>query len=196
VGTEVLKGLEGVRRRPGMYVGDVDGDGLFNLLWEPVGNVIDQHLMRRVTEVRVEIANDGWITVTDDGPGIAADLLTVLFTKLHFRGTHDGHSPHIHFTSGFRSVGLAVVSALSERVEVESTRRGVRTARTFARGCATEEARRKEPSSIDGTSIRFKPDAQIFGANVIDRKRTSTTSSSTLVWRGRTRRHGRRSARS
>jgi DNA gyrase/topoisomerase IV subunit B len=126
--------------------------------------------MRQLNEVRVDIADDGWITVTDDGPGIAGNLIAKLFTTLNHRGTYDGHTPHIHFTSGFHSVGLAVVSALSERVEVESTRRGARTSRTFARGRATEEPRRKEPSSADGTSIRFKPDAQIFGAKEMDRK--------------------------
>lgn len=168
-----MKGLEGVRHRPGMYIGDIDRDGLLNLLWELVGNAIDQHLMRRVNEVRVDIGDDGWITVTDDGPGMEGNLLTELFTKLHFHGTFDGHAPHIHFTSGFQSVGLAVVSALSERVEVESTRRGVRTERAFARGCATGEPRRKERSSTDGTTIRFKPDAQIFGERELDRKHTA-----------------------
>jgi len=167
---EKLEGLEPVRRRPGMFIGDVEPNGVFNLLWELVGNAIDQHLMRRLNEVRVDISDAGWITVTDDGPGIEGNRLTELFTELNFRGTYDGHSPHIHFTSGFQSVGLAVVSALSERVEVESTWRGARMARTFARGHATDEPRRKEPSSIDGTSIRFKPDAQIFGEQVLDRK--------------------------
>jgi DNA gyrase subunit B len=167
---EVWKGVEPVRRRPGMYVGDTaDGSGLHHMFWEVVGNTVDQHLSRNATELWVEIDAKSWITVRDDGPGIPVDMLptdrTVLetvFTQLHTGATYGGHFPHVHVSVGMRGFGLAVVSALSAKLEVETTRDGVRWAQAYARGAPTTGVRRLGPTSIEGTLIRFQPDPEIF----------------------------------
>ena len=104
----VLKGLEPVRRRPGIGIGGTDREGLYRLLWEVVGNVVDQHLARSATELRVEIDGDAWVTVVDDGPGISVDynpieektVLEVVLSTLHCGGTRGGHFPTC--TSGSR----------------------------------------------------------------------------------------------
>jgi DNA gyrase subunit B len=180
---QVFKALEGVRRRPGMYVGDIeDGSGLRNLIWEVVGNVIDLHLARMATELHVEIGADSWVTVSDDGPGIpvepagpdAIPLLEAICTRLHVGGTYDGHYPHVHVTpfgDGQQmpiAYGLAVVNALSTRLDVETTRGGVRWAQTFERGDRRTELRQLGPTTIEGTTIRFQRDPEIFGSIVID----------------------------
>src|SRR5262245_11070802 len=103
-----------------MYIGGTDGSGLHNLLWEIVGNVVDQHLARYATELHVDIWDDGWVRVRDDGPGIPVDavprtgrsVLETVFTTLHTGPTFDGHFPHVHIRRAM-GVGLAAVSALS-----------------------------------------------------------------------------------
>ena len=161
---QVLSCLEAVRKRPGMYVGDTAGDGLYQLLWEAAGNVIDLHLQRDATELHVEISQDSWVTVRDNGPGIPTTVLECVFTQLHAGATYDGHYPHVHIGPGLRGVGLAVVNALSQRLEVETTRDGIRWAMSFERGERVSQLRRLGPTAIEGTWIRFQPDPAIFGS--------------------------------
>lgn len=167
---QVLTGLAPIRKRPAMYIGDVDRDGVQNLVFEVVGNVVDLHLRRDATEVLVELSSDGWCTVRDDGPGIPIDVvphsgksaLETVFTSLHAGATYDGHHPHVHLTQGMFGVGVAAVSALSMRVEVETTRAGVRYAQAFARGEVASPLRELGPTTIEGTTVRFQPDPEIF----------------------------------
>lgn len=178
---QVLEGLEPVRRRPGMYIGSTDGEGLFHMLFELVGNSIDQHLGGHATELRVAISSDGWILVSDDGPGIPTiamperadrrrvSFLEHVFTRLHCGATFDGHFPHIHLTPGLHGVGVAVVSALSERVEVETTYEGVRWQQVFERGERATPLQRLGPTAVEGTAIRFRPDPMVFGAAQLER---------------------------
>jgi len=180
--TTVLQGLEGVRKRPGMYIGGTGVEGLHNLLWEAVGNAIDLHLRREATELHVAVSRDGWCTVRDDGPGIPVDViphaertaLETVFTTLHPGATYDGHHPHVHVTSGQFGVGVAVVSALSVRVEVETTRGGVRYAQAFARGEVTSPLGALGPTTTEGTTVRFQPDPEIFTTVALDEDRIAT----------------------
>lgn len=162
-------GAAEIRQRPGMYINGLGQAGLQHLAWECVGNAIDQHLARRVTELDVAIADDGWVTVRDDGPGIPIDLLPTgvtyietALTRLHASATLDDHFPHIHISDGLVGIGLAAVSALSERLEVETTRAGQRWAIALERGAITEPLRSLGPTAIAGTSIRYRPDPTIF----------------------------------
>jgi len=175
---QVLSSVEAVRKRPGMYVGDTRGDGLYHLLWEVIGNVIDLHLRRDATELHVDITEDSWVTIRDDGPGIPVcpvttgeSVLECVLTKLHAGATYDGHYPHVHICPGLVGVGLVVVNALSRRLEVETTVDGTRWAMRFERGVPTSPLRRLGPTSIDGTLIRFQPDPSIFESTELDVER-------------------------
>jgi DNA gyrase subunit B len=169
---QVMQGLEPIRKRPGMYVGDTgDGSGLHHLLWETVGNVVDLHLARLATELHVDVTHDGWVSVSDDGPGIPTDVLPghgtstleVVFTTLMSSGpTSPRHTPHVHLTPSLLGVGLCVVNALSMRTEVETTRDGKRWAMAFEQGRVAAPLRNLGPTSVEGTLIRFRPDPQIF----------------------------------
>ncbi|NVB81571.1 MAG: hypothetical protein HOV81_24470 [Kofleriaceae bacterium] len=157
-----------MRRRPGMYVGDTNTfAGIYHLIFEVVGNTVDQYYARAATEVAVDLGPDSWITVRDDGPGIPADLIERIFTTLSTSGTVDGHFPHVH-VAAWRGVGLAVVSAVSTRVEVETTRDGVRWAQAFERGEPVTTLRRLGATEIEGTTIRFRPDPTIFRSIELD----------------------------
>ena len=175
---QVLSGLGGVRNRPGMYVGNTDdGTGLHHLLWELVGNVVDLHLARLATELHVDVTDDGWVSVRDDGPGISTDVhpcheattLEIVFTTLMASGpTTPRHTPHVHLTPSLMGVGLCVVNALSTRTEVETTRDGKRWAMAFERGEVATPLQDLGATSVEGTLIRFRPDAQIFSSIELD----------------------------
>ncbi len=182
---QVLQGLGGVRRRPGMYVGNTDdGSGLLHMVLELVGNSIDQHLAGHVTELWVAMSDDGWISIRDDGSGIPTDLLPLrhdeppisllehVFTRLHMGPTFDGHVPHVHVSTGVQGFGVAVVSALSERVIVETTYKGVRWTQTFERGERVTPLLRLGPTAREGTTVRFRPDPLIFKNVELDRRGT------------------------
>lgn len=164
----VLEGLEPVRMRPGMYIGDVrDGSGLHHLVWEVVGNSIDQHLARWARHLRVDVDGE-WVTVEDDGQGIPTEdcagrsALDVIFTTLHAGATWDGHFPHVHVADRAWGMGLAVVNALSERLEVESRRQGKVHRAVYERGKIVEPVTSVSDKRESGTRIRFRPDASIF----------------------------------
>lgn len=160
-----------------MYVGDTSGSGVHHLLWEVVGNTVDQHLARNATELHVDVSRDGWVSVRDDGPGLPVHFMPkhqksaveVIFTTLMSSGpARHSQAPHVHVTPNVRGVGLSVVNALSERTEVETTRDGQRWAIAFERGETVSPLRSLGPTSIEGTLIRFRPDAQIFSSIEID----------------------------
>lgn len=173
----VLEGLEPVRRRPGMYIGDVhDGTGLHHMLWEVVANAVDLHLAGKATHLSVRFDGD-WVEVQDDGPGFPLDqparhggrsVAEIVLTTLHCGATYDGHFPHVHLTLAHHGVGLAAVNALSAELELETrTRGGVYRAR-FARGEVVEPLTRVGASDRTGTRMRFRPDPEIFTSVAFD----------------------------
>jgi DNA gyrase subunit B len=177
-----------------MYVGDVtDGSGLHHLLWEVVDDVVDAHSGGYASELRVELGPDGWVSVHDDGPGVPTDPLpargagalvaiaapepshpddpTTALEAVFMRLCSGSRWSGGHVTSGLHGVGLAVVNALSERLEIETTYDGVRWTQAFERGERACTLRRVGPSTRAGTTIRFRPDAAIFERVVIDHDR-------------------------
>jgi DNA gyrase subunit B len=165
----VLKGLEGVRKRPAMYIGSTDRRGLHHLVWEVVDNSVDEHLAGHAQRITVRILADGGIEVADDGRGIPIDIhptekrpaVEVALTTLHAGGKFDRQSYAV--SGGLHGVGVSVVNALSDRTEVEVTRGGGRHAISFARG-RTQDKLRKLPGKRTGTGtlVRFWPDGSIF----------------------------------
>ena len=149
-----------------MYVGDPhDGSGLHHLLWEVLANSLDQFLTGSASVIDVTIHADESIEVTDDGagvsiaPGHGSTFLEWALTS-HHSATADGHAPHIHI--GSRGVGLAAVCAVCEFVRVEVRTSEGRFAQRFARGRSVSELERVGDPSASGTSVRFKPDPEIF----------------------------------
>jgi len=165
----VLKGLDGVRKRPAMYIGSTDRRGLHHLVWEVVDNAVDEHLAGQAQRITVRILADGGIEVSDDGRGIPIDMhptekrpaVEVALTTLHAGGKFDSQSYAV--SGGLHGVGVSVVNALSDRTEVEVTRGGGRHAISFARG-RTKDKLKKMPGKRTGTGtlVRFWPDSTIF----------------------------------
>ncbi|MBS2019543.1 MAG: hypothetical protein JST00_42170 [Deltaproteobacteria bacterium] len=150
-----------------------DGSGMHHLLWEVVSNSLDEHLAGRATRIRVSV--EGQLAeVEDDGGGIslAPDRHGVPFmeralTELHCGATLDGHLPHVHV--GPTGLGLAVVNALSERLDVEVRRDGWSWHRSFVRGVPVGALERRERTERTGMRLRFRADASIFGPSTFDR---------------------------
>ncbi len=169
---EVLEGLEPVRRRPGMYIGGTDEKALHHLFAEVIDNSMDEALAGHATFIEVEVTADGYLTVTDNGRGIPVDphpkfpkksALEVVMCTLHAGGKFD--SKVYETSGGLHGVGVSVVNALSERLEVEVATGGQLYRQTFERGIPKGglEKLGRTPNRR-GTKVRFKPDAQIFGA--------------------------------
>jgi topoisomerase-4 subunit B len=168
---EVLEGLEPVRRRPGMYIGGTDEKALHHLFAEVIDNAMDEALAGHATFIEVELGTDGYMTVTDNGRGIPVDphpkfpkksALEVIMCTLHAGGKFD--SKVYETSGGLHGVGVSVVNALSEKLEVEVARGQQLFKMTFARGKpkGALEKLGRAPNKR-GTTIRFKPDEQIFG---------------------------------
>ena len=165
---KVLEGLEAVRKRPGMYIGDTQTRGLHHMVYEVVDNSIDEALAGYCTEVRVDMHVDGSITVQDDGRGIPTDMhptegvptVQVVLTKLHAGGKFDSDSYKV--SGGLHGVGISVVNALSEALTVEVFQKGHYFHQEYSRGLPTTQFRDMGPSNRRGTKVTFKPDAQIF----------------------------------
>jgi len=171
----VLKGLEGVRKRPAMYIGSTDTRGLHHLVWEVVDNAVDEHLAGHARTIKVRLLDDGGCEVTDDGRGIPIDrhptekrsAVEVALTTLHAGGKFDSQSYAV--SGGLHGVGVSVVNALSRRTEVEVTREGARHAAAFERGSTVERlAKLPGRRSGTGTVVRFWPDTSIFETTVLD----------------------------
>ena len=166
---QVLEGLEPVRRRPGMYIGDTDVNGLHHLVYEIIDNSVDEALAGECNEIEVRLSADGSCTVSDNGRGIPVDLhqsgrpaLEVVMTKLHAGGKFGGGGYKV--SGGLHGVGLSVVNALSERVEVVVYRDHRIHRQEYARGVPLGDLR-SEPegrSSRRGTTVKFWPDPEIF----------------------------------
>ena len=167
----VLEGLEAVRKRPAMYIGDISTRGLHHLIWEVVDNSVDEALAGYCTDVTVSIETDDSITVRDNGRGIPVDMhatmkkpaLEVVMTTLHAGGKFDSNSYKV--SGGLHGVGVSCVNALSEWCAVEVLRDGKVYSQDYRAGVPTgpmqsRVADKKEKGS--GTTVRFKPDPTIF----------------------------------
>ncbi|MFZ5439663.1 MAG: ATP-binding protein [Myxococcota bacterium] len=169
----VLEGLEPVRQRPGMYIGGTNAVGLHHMILEVISNSLDEHLAGFASRVLVEV-RDEWVTVEDDGRGFPVEAtvgdlsaLEAVFRRLHSGPTLDGHHPHVHAHPVF-GIGVAVVNALSSRLEVEARRNGTRWTAAFERSELVEPLTNAGPTAARGTRIRFRYDEEIFGPARID----------------------------
>ncbi|MFO1089431.1 MAG: DNA topoisomerase IV subunit B [Hyphomicrobiales bacterium] len=168
---EVLEGLEPVRRRPGMYIGGTDEKALHHLFAEVIDNAMDEAVAGHATFIDVSLEKDGWLTVTDNGRGIPVDphpkfkdksALEVIMTTLHAGGKFD--SKVYETSGGLHGVGVSVVNALSETLEVEVARGQVLYRQVFRRGKpATKLETVGKVLNRRGTKVRFLPDPDIFG---------------------------------
>jgi DNA gyrase subunit B len=169
----VLEGLEAVRVRPAMYIGDTDVRGLHHLIWEVVDNSMDEALAGYATHCWVKILSDGSVSVKDDGRGIPVDMhptegvpaVEVALTKLHAGGKFNKSTYKV--SGGLHGVGVSCVNALSENLEVLVERGGKVHRITFKRGARDHALEVVGKATGTGTTVTFKPDSQIFSTTEI-----------------------------
>ncbi|GAB4324924.1 MAG: DNA topoisomerase (ATP-hydrolyzing) subunit B [Candidatus Zixiibacteriota bacterium] len=165
---QILKGLEAVRRRPAMYIGDVGVRGLHHLVYEVVDNSIDEAMAGFCDAIKVTLKSDGSVEVSDNGRGIPVDMhptqkkpaLEVVMTMLHAGGKFDHQTYKV--SGGLHGVGVSVVNALSSECTVEVSRDGAVYAQSYVRGEPTGPVKKIGKRQKTGTTTRFKPDPEIF----------------------------------
>ena len=173
---QVLEGLEPVRKRPGMYIGSTGPRGLHHLVYEVVDNSVDEALAGHCTEIQVVLAEDGSACITDNGRGIPTDVhprtgksaLETVLTVLHAGGKFGAGGYKV--SGGLHGVGVSVVNALSEWVEVTVRRQAKVHRQRFERGAPigslASEDQSADENGLTGTSVRFKPDIEIFTVGI------------------------------
>jgi DNA gyrase subunit B len=165
---QVLEGLDAVRKRPGMYIGDTGVRGLHHMIWEVVDNSVDEAMAGYCTRVIVTIHADGSLTVEDNGRGIPVDIhektgksaLETVLTVLHAGGKFGGEGYKI--SAGLHGVGVSVVNALSIRLVATVHKNGKIYQQEYLRGAPTGDLAIIGETTKNGTIISFKPDAEIF----------------------------------
>ncbi len=170
---EVLEGLEPVRRRPGMYIGGTDAAALHHLAAEVLDNAMDEAVAGHATRIEVTLDTGGWLTIADNGRGIPVDphprfpdrsALEVILTMLHAGGKFAAGA--YQTSGGLHGVGVSVVNALSERLEIEVARNRQLWRQAYARGAPLCPLEAVGPApNRRGTTVRFLPDPEIFGAD-------------------------------
>jgi len=166
-----LKGIEGIRTRPAMYIGDTTPRGLHHLVYEVVDNSIDEAVNKHASLITVKINADGSVSCQDDGRGIPIGAmpdnnnrpaLEVVLTEIHAGGKFDREGGYKTGTGGLHGVGITAVNALSEWLEAEVRREGYAWRMEFQRGVVTGDLKKLGATEKTGTRITFRPDAEIF----------------------------------